>query len=520
MVKLRISFSVLFIQLLIVSCQPISIDTPIIVDPQSPKSHLEETSPSEPTSINTKTPTPMTTVTPYPTLVNQGPYLLYDRSGGYGPLVLMNAGFRSRKILELPEGVYVNDLKHAVSPDGRWLVFYTGTYDEPYDLTMNLLAIPDGSIHPISRLLSSDYPSTFNIIADFYVQQGYDDFGLEDSSRMAFNYAITRVFEWSPDGRYLAFASQLDGPSSDLYVYDVQTSTTRRLTDDLRILSEVTWSPDGKWLLFENAIPGMTYTGATLHRIEADSSIVYNPPILEEGFWWSGIGWISTNHYLITGFGEGTDPYDLRFIDVRTGKMRSVWPEVYFSYAINSQDQIFAINGSVGISPDENRHIDETYLISFDGKTKLLVEDVNWIIGYQGGSQPHFVGLDNGEKVKILNDGTLIKSDLEIPTHSGLLPVFSNMLVSPDEQWSIIYEESYGRVPLTLFSESGDFVRTLSDLEVRSAIWRNDSSGIIFASNVELFFIAIPDGEPEMIDQCATKEDRCSFYSSSFVWLP
>lgn len=35
---------------------------------------------------------------------------------------------------------------------------------------------------------------------------------------------------WSPDGRYLAFLGAIEGPSSDVYVYDTATDRVQRLT--------------------------------------------------------------------------------------------------------------------------------------------------------------------------------------------------------------------------------------------------------------------------------------------------
>jgi len=37
--------------------------------------------------------------------------------------------------------------------------------------------------------------------------------------------------QWSPNGRYLAFAAVLDADSSDLFIYDAQDSSLRRLTN-------------------------------------------------------------------------------------------------------------------------------------------------------------------------------------------------------------------------------------------------------------------------------------------------
>lgn len=486
---------------LLLSCKSISTIIPSTVDQPRPTLEQSITNTIPAASSNTPTPGPTPSLTPAPTLADQGPYLLYGKYRGDGPLILIDTGFQSKKELNLPNGVYIYDLKHAVSPDGKWLAFYTGTDEEPYDISLNLMAIPDGSITPISKLLSPEYPGNMRAVFNYYAQQGYEFDGMHYSAKMTFSWAISRIFEWSPDGRFLAFAAQLSGPSSDLYVYDVQTGEIRRLTDDLRILIDVTWSPDGKWLLYENAMPGRNYTGATLHRMPADGSVVLDSPILEEGYWWSGIGWISPNLFLITGQGDGGDPYALRLLDVESGMMRDVWPKAYLSYAFDPLSQTFAINGFEGV-----------FLISLVDRTRRSMEGIDWIIGSTGSPEYRFVGLKNGKLVFVLDDGTVIQSDLEFTP--------SDILVSPDQQWFILFRENYGRVPLTLISSSGEIQRILSDLEVIVALWRTDATELIYASNEKLFHIIIPDGKPELIDQCAPGDKDCYFHSSYMVWLP
>ena len=54
---------------------------------------------------------------------------------------------------------------------------------------------------------------------------------------------------WSPDGQYLAFVGTIDGPSSDLYVYDTKTNEITRLTTGENQAVDPEWSPDGAWIV-------------------------------------------------------------------------------------------------------------------------------------------------------------------------------------------------------------------------------------------------------------------------------
>jgi hypothetical protein len=60
--------------------------------------------------------------------------------------------------------------------------------------------------------------------------------------------------QWSPNGRYLALAAVLDADSSDLFVYDSQDGSLRRLTSGPDWVGPITWSPDGTQIIMQELL--------------------------------------------------------------------------------------------------------------------------------------------------------------------------------------------------------------------------------------------------------------------------
>jgi hypothetical protein len=119
------------------------------------------TSPPIATIIGTITPSPTPsatpTTTPYPQLQTDGPHLLY--STDWRNLTILDANAEGRKQFQLPNEGFVRDLKKAVSPDGKWLAYFTGSsIDEPYDLTIHLFNLEDQTTIPIANLIAPGFP--------------------------------------------------------------------------------------------------------------------------------------------------------------------------------------------------------------------------------------------------------------------------------------------------------------------------------------------------------------------------
>jgi dipeptidyl aminopeptidase/acylaminoacyl peptidase len=71
---------------------------------------------------------------------------------------------------------------------------------------------------------------------------------------------------WSPDGARLAFTSNRDGDTSQLYVVPLGGGEARRLTSLQEDVTHVTWAPDGASLVFVSRVPDAAYEEKDEHR--------------------------------------------------------------------------------------------------------------------------------------------------------------------------------------------------------------------------------------------------------------
>ncbi len=111
------------------------------------------------------------------------------------------------------------------------------------------------SLHPMRSRLAIDAEGTR--LAFAAKQRGRDRLFIQDLGTgetvhdLAFDSVIAITSpSWSPDGRRLAFSGADSGGKTDLYLYDLDTGTLRRLTHDLYHDHDLVWSPAGDHLVF------------------------------------------------------------------------------------------------------------------------------------------------------------------------------------------------------------------------------------------------------------------------------
>jgi Tol biopolymer transport system component len=218
-----------------------------------------------------------------------------SRGGGRGQLVIEGR--------ELGADLNVGP---SISPDGRWIAFLSTRSFFSVDLF-----VAEASTGRIVRRLTSTatdphfssvqflqstgaWDSTSQQLAVAAVTSGRAAIAIFDAQ----NGGVTREIEladvdevmhptWSPDGRAISFTAMRQG-ITDLYVYDLQASRLRQLTQDAFADLQPAWAPDGRQIVFStdrfsSNLPTLAMGPYTLALIDPQTGAIQPLPATGSG---------------------------------------------------------------------------------------------------------------------------------------------------------------------------------------------------------------------------------------------
>ena len=160
------------------------------------------------------------------------------------------------------------NISPSISPDGKYLAFFSEK-----DLFTLDLFLADASTGKIIKKLSSvvrdNEIDDFNFIessgtwspdgkkfAFVIFSKGVNKLAILDvaKSQITKEYRIPGVQSfsnpsWSPDGEKIVITGQVDG-IGDLYLFNINTFETDRLTTDFTSNIHPAWSPDGNYIVY------------------------------------------------------------------------------------------------------------------------------------------------------------------------------------------------------------------------------------------------------------------------------
>jgi hypothetical protein len=408
--------------------------------------------------------------TPYPALHSPGPYLAYIvRDGAKMSLVIMAQDGSGRRLLPLPQGSFIRKLSSAISPDNHWLAFQTSQgFIQPIawnadlsDLTLNIMSLSDGSIQTIAQLVSKDYPANFQKTAGYIVNTLRPSY-IPDISEIpyqleaTFRYGITAL-QWSSNGRYLAFAGEMDGPSSDLYLYDIQAMHVTRLSYEPEEIEDIAWSPGANqihyWGKFFEDIPCDTHYQFSLQNFSAKQ--------LNIDCYSDGGG--DTQQVNIKGWPPNVAGAVV--VDAQTGLTllaldeNTLFPDGYTT-------------GAYLVDPKA-----ETYQKVVDNATGILMVWDSSLYRFIASTKQGMFAIDSHGGVRHLTDSQLFTASQ-----------------SPDKQWLTLYGNG-----IELFNANGESQANYHHLLVRDVQWLPDSSGMLLATETGLYLWRLGEPAPRLV---------------------
>ena len=523
-------FALIFFMLVFGCSAPGAIARPtpaFRITPAAPESTLTGISTPSPTFVSS------TPVANLPPLNTHGPYLAYqDQQGSQTILKFLDADGTGQARFSYPSNAapvnFEDSLSNTLSPDGHWLAYYSGSAGtcagevgpETADLTLNLENLADGTVRVVTLLLSKDYPNIFTQAAR---QVGQADV-TASSLQTAFVCGITQSLDWSPDGRYLAFAGQMDGLSSDLYIYDSVSGAIQRLSSGPQEVGWISWSPDGKWILDGSTYSfgeGMRYA---VYATSLDGTIVKQLTNSTPANILS-TDWLNDHTYFDSNGDNGPGSYDLKMVDVNTGKTSELWQGSYDSFAFVPDGNWVALFANTPTWPWPYNNTDFQTGIFLVDTTTLKQTRVNSVgtwgcctppeLQTLGHIQDHlFLARDNSSQTiqYLSSDARLTPANIQAEIIS----------VSPARLKWIAFGAN-----IQIFSDDGSLLRTvdlpaaLDPKNISSIIWRPDSSGLFFtygdplAANVpsQLFALELSQGVPVQVDQFSSP------LTENFFWV-
>jgi len=315
--------------------------------------------------------------------------------------------------------------------------------------------------------------------------------------------------QWSPNGRYLAFAALLDSTSSDLFVYDEQDGSLRRLTNGPDWVGPIEWSPDGTQIIMQELLndggfffapsskPPSSVWSLSVSTNEIKFLYSTGDPSTEQNI----LRWLDDKRFIAyEGFLVNADQArNLRLVDMDANTNRILFDGEFVMESFDPIHEVFAL-----YELDTEKYPQGIYLVSMKNGTILRLEGPPYNLDFPDWDSETglFVSDDACEKdphsmqafdyqgnFKCVPEPTPTPAPLEIANYPA-----------PNGKWSISVQDG-----LWLETEGKPAVR-VSQETASDIIWCPDSNCLFFSvlqQNQQwvLYHVSLPDLTIKMVDE-------------------
>jgi WD40 repeat protein len=451
---------------------------------------------------------PIPTPTSIPDLHSAGPYLFLHNTA-YEP---DGSGMQT---FNPPEG-YLEEY----SPDWHWYAYVSEEgdaeegYASPDNQVLRVCNLFTGEDREVARLAPADYierqQKMTNEFKQEFMRHGYNPENEINVEAAVANLGFWQA--WSPDSRYLAFSAIIDGYSSDVYVYDVDSGEIKRKDADKLNVGYITWSPDGQWIEYLNWMPARMFiilmsddwtpTPTRFVRLDPPSENRTIPQTIEK--------WISPNELLIRPYyyQDGGDPggRDLYLYILSSGTTRLIWKGWWHDYAIDPTNMTIILSAE---DPCETRDCftqdSGIYFGSLKGGKLIRIADGrSYNLEYRGGSVHEFLDLTDGVK-GISYEGKIDSLPYEIGN--------AQVSLSPDYRWAALFGY-FGNNGLLVLDENDQAVFQIKNNPVYSLAWRTNGQDLFVMNKNQIQYLSINSLQISPLIDCLP--NSCNEYNTMY----
>jgi WD40 repeat protein len=370
------------------------------------------------------------------------------------------------------------DLEAMIAPKGGYVAFVTSADPSAISgLNLNIYNLTSKKMEKVIALTSAKTEPKPNA--------GPGDPALE---------AVRSITEfnslaWSPDGRRLAFIGVQDGPSSDLYMYALDTQKVTRLTDGPSQGFSPSWSPDGKYIVQFGATSFGTGAGISMAGVwatQADTGISTSLyPTTSSGE--IELGWANANTTLVYSFNAMCGYYNLRAVSLQPLKVTTVFGGCFNATAFDPASGSIVLGITQGQADLCNcgKKVDSgLYLVKLDGSLKRLNSADVRSVAYLKNAGAAWGYADNQGGIAY----SLAGKALTLPAG---LPSGTPFVSAGGKAWAWT-AGSIDKKPGVWVGAPDGNVTKVSDLPSGAATWTQDGSALLFLSNTSLYAAPAP----------------------------
>lgn len=312
--------------------------------------------------------------------------------------------------------------------------------------------------------------------------------------------------QWSPNGRYLAFAAVLEADSSDLFVYDSQDGSLRRLTSGPDWVGPIEWSPDGSQIIMQellnegdfffapSSVPPSSVWSVSVSTNEIKLLYSSGGASARQNI----LQWLDDRRFVAyEGFLVNADQArNLRLVDMESGTNRILFDGEFGSISFDPMHKTFALYALY-----TEQYGQGIYLVSIDKSTIHPVETSSCIsfpdwderTGLFVSSDPCENDPQRLQAFDYQGNSRCVPKPTPDPWEAARYP-------SPDGKWTISAKDG-----LWLESAGNAAVR-LSQKTPSDVIWCPDSNCVFFSlfqqdQQWTLYRVSLPDLTIKTVDE-------------------